>query len=87
MTNHCVHLNLTTMRVWCYQCDTEIFLESVGSGGEPTQLSSANRFRHVETIDNDDSDDSRSTVDDSAKPIGLLCTFYYRVGSSEILLN
>lgn len=70
MTNHCVHLNLTTMRVWCYQCDTEVFLEPVGSGGEQPQLASACRFRHVETIDNDDSDDSRSTVDDNAKPIG-----------------
>lgn len=76
MTNHCVHLNLTTMRVWCYQCDTEVFFESVGSGGEPPQLTPACRFRHVETIDNDDSDDSRSTVDENAKPTGLLCNVF-----------
>ncbi|KAK3927831.1 Ubiquitin carboxyl-terminal hydrolase 20 [Frankliniella fusca] len=27
LRNHCVHLNLSTLRVWCYLCKAEVFIE------------------------------------------------------------
>uniref|UniRef100_A0A1B6DQX1 Ubiquitin carboxyl-terminal hydrolase n=1 Tax=Clastoptera arizonana TaxID=38151 RepID=A0A1B6DQX1_9HEMI len=70
LNNHCVHLNLSTLRIWCYLCDTEIFWESNASYTEQHQVPISCQFRHGDSID-DESDDSRSTIDDSNKPTGL----------------
>ncbi|XP_046682049.1 ubiquitin carboxyl-terminal hydrolase 33-like isoform X3 [Homalodisca vitripennis] len=57
--HHCVHLNLSTLRVWCYVCDVEVFLEPQSTRPTPVDFG------------DDDSDDSRSPVDDNNKPTGL----------------
>ncbi|KAG8297002.1 Ubiquitin carboxyl-terminal hydrolase 20 [Homalodisca vitripennis] len=54
--HHCVHLNLSTLRVWCYVCDVEVFLEPQSTRPTPVDFG------------DDDSDDSRSPVDDNNKP-------------------
>ncbi|XP_017780723.1 PREDICTED: ubiquitin carboxyl-terminal hydrolase 20 isoform X1 [Nicrophorus vespilloides] len=53
--SHCIHMNLSTQRVWCYKCQSEVFIESV-------QQSNQNRVV-VNYQDSDDQDGDDCQVD------------------------
>ncbi|XP_054290322.1 ubiquitin carboxyl-terminal hydrolase 20-like isoform X1 [Macrosteles quadrilineatus] len=60
---HCVHLNLSTFRLWCYVCDVEVVIE-------PPVGPCSSRLRYGDSLD-EDSDDNTCATDDNAKPTGL----------------
>lgn len=53
--SHCVHMNLSSQRIWCYLCETEVFLiPAIGSGSSTT-----NSCRRSSVMSNDSCDTGR----------------------------
>ncbi|GLH04067.1 Ubiquitin carboxyl-terminal hydrolase Usp2 [Gryllus bimaculatus] len=65
--SHCLHLNLTTLRVWCYLCEDEVFLDHSDSVNTRSSLPTM-RYGPADSGDSSDSEDSR---EDNGKPRGL----------------
>ncbi|CAG2060357.1 unnamed protein product, partial [Timema podura] len=62
--SHCIHLNMSTHRVWCYMCENEVFLEQSDSGGlRPIVHNGPSTLG-----DSGDSSDSEDSRDDNGKP-------------------
>lgn len=36
--DHCVHINLSTKRIWCYICETEVFFHSAAATRQPKTI-------------------------------------------------
>ncbi|XP_075228008.1 ubiquitin specific protease 20/33 isoform X3 [Lycorma delicatula] len=71
-TDHYVYISVISLRIWCYQCKGEMILIPPAQHVDLHQPTMTCRLRHLDYIDNDDSDDSRSTImDDNTKPTGL----------------
>ncbi|XP_049789113.1 ubiquitin carboxyl-terminal hydrolase 20 isoform X1 [Schistocerca nitens] len=83
--SHCVHLNLSTLRVWCYLCETEVLLELPDTGSalsckvpqvynapsvpSPAGSITGGHFGGGESAESSDSDISNQ--EDEGKPRGL----------------
>ncbi|XP_059484880.1 ubiquitin carboxyl-terminal hydrolase 33 [Neocloeon triangulifer] len=66
---HCLHLNLSTQRVWCYNCENEVFLEH--------NLPALTKFTKIPTQQTEkqqaesESSDSDASEDSTLRPRGL----------------
>ncbi|KAJ8870435.1 hypothetical protein PR048_029457 [Dryococelus australis] len=69
MRNHCIHLNMSTRRVWCYLCETEVFLDQADSA--PCVRQTTHYSPLPAPGDSGESSDSEDSRDDSGKPRGL----------------
>ncbi|XP_067006537.1 ubiquitin carboxyl-terminal hydrolase 20 [Anabrus simplex] len=68
--NHCLHLNLSTMRVWCYNCENEVFLDHSDSSAVRAAMPAV-RYGPPTCMESGDSSDSEDSRDDNGKPRGL----------------
>lgn len=72
LCDHSVTLNLTTLRVWCYLCECEVFLENnvppLPSGGSHSRRLSGAR---VYVADRDSEDEEGDAAAGGLKPRGL----------------
>ncbi|XP_043229020.1 ubiquitin carboxyl-terminal hydrolase 20-like [Amphibalanus amphitrite] len=68
LPHHCLALNVTTMRVWCYNCQTEVYLENnvppVSGAGAPVAVDQVD----VADVGSSEDDDEQS---DAEPPCGL----------------
>ncbi|KAJ4429108.1 hypothetical protein ANN_26109 [Periplaneta americana] len=75
--NHYIQLNLSTNRLWCYQCESEVFLENgLGhSRSNSSVMSPVSTLYSPQTMgaggESGDSSDSEDSRDDNGKPRGL----------------
>lgn len=53
--SHCIHMNLSSQRIWCYLCEFEVFLVQQQQHHQQQQ----NQLRRTSIISNDSSDASR----------------------------
>ncbi|XP_063218320.1 ubiquitin carboxyl-terminal hydrolase 20 isoform X2 [Bacillus rossius redtenbacheri] len=71
MRSHCIHLNMSTHRAWCYLCEMEVFLDQGESA--PCVRPAASRYSPLPPAmgDSAESSGSEDSRDDSGKPRGL----------------
>lgn len=76
-TDHCLTLNLTTYRVWCYICESEVFFENniPPVPGSVQRIPGSNVY-----IADGDTDDDDENEDQNLKPRGL--TGLQNIGNS-----
>ncbi len=64
LTTHCVHMNLSSGRIWCYICEKEVFLRDRRSSLISNDSSDASRYsERVNVYDRGDSGDSSDDDD------------------------
>lgn len=74
--NHYIQLNLSTNRLWCYQCENEVFLENGISHSRSNScvMSPVSTRYSPQTVgaagESGDSSDSEDSRDGSGKPRG-----------------
>ncbi|XP_037051677.1 ubiquitin carboxyl-terminal hydrolase 20 [Bradysia coprophila] len=68
LTTHCVHMNLSSGRIWCYICEKEVFLRDRRNSLISNDSSDASRYsERVNVYDRGDSGDSSDDDDGSGR--------------------
>lgn len=77
MQSHYIQLNLSTNRLWCYQCEYEVFIETGAVAHvRPTGsvMNPVSPRYNTQTLagegESGDSSDSEDSLDDNGKPRG-----------------
>ncbi|XP_035783414.1 ubiquitin carboxyl-terminal hydrolase 20-like [Anopheles albimanus] len=56
--SHCIHMNLSSQRVWCYLCESELFIAKYQQQQQQQQQQSYH-YRRTSVVSNESSDTSR----------------------------